>query len=212
MTQRVLVPIADGTEEMEAVIIIDILRRACAEVTVASVGPLEVTASRGVKLVADTTIEACRDEDFDLIVLPGGIPGAEHLRDSALLTQLLTRQRARDRWYGAICAAPAVVLAHHGLLGPEQATCHPAFTDQLPDTRLADQSVVVAGRCVTSQGAGTAMVFALRLVELLFDRPTADAVATAMVAPPCLTKTDPKGYKKEGQRALFPCFPVREWV
>jgi 4-methyl-5(b-hydroxyethyl)-thiazole monophosphate biosynthesis len=184
MTQRVLVPIADGTEEMEAVVIIDVLRRAGAEVTVASVGALQVTASRGVKLVADTTIEACREKVFDLIVLPGGIPGAEHLRDSSVLTDLLTRQRARDRWYGAICAAPAVVLAHHGLLGPEQATCHPAFVDQLPDASRADRPVVVAGRCVTSQGAGTALAFALRLVELLFDRATADGVATGMVAFP----------------------------
>jgi 4-methyl-5(b-hydroxyethyl)-thiazole monophosphate biosynthesis len=183
MTQRVLVPIADGSEEMEAVIIIDVLRRAGAEVTLASVGDRQVTASRGVTIVADTTIDTCRDAVFDLIVLPGGIPGAEHLRDSVILTDLLSGQRAQDRWYAAICAAPAVVLAHHGLLGPERATCHPAFRDQLPDDSLADLPVVVAGRCVTSQGAGTALIFALQLVELLFDRSTADAVATGMAVP-----------------------------
>lgn len=184
MTLRVLVPIADGTEEMEAVIIIDVLRRAGADVTVASVGELQVTASRGVKLVADTRIDACRDAVFDLIVLPGGIPGAEHLRDSAVLIDLLRRQRSEARWYGAICAAPAVVLAHHGLLDPEIATCHPAFADQLPDTSQAHQPVVVAGRCVTSQGAGTAVAFALKLVELLIDRLTAESVAAGMVAGP----------------------------
>ena len=182
MTQRVLVPMADGTEEMEAVIIIDVLRRAGAEVTVASVGELVVTASRGVKLVADLKIEACRDEVYDMIVLPGGIPGAEHLRDSAALTGLLTRQREAGRWYGAICAAPAVVLAHHGLLGPEKATCHPAFTELLPDAGRAHERVLVTGRCVTSQGAGTALEFALKLVELLFDRKVAESVAAAMVA------------------------------
>jgi protein deglycase len=184
MTQRVLVPIADGTEEMEAVVIIDVLRRAGAQVTVASVGPLTVTASRGVKIVADIQIDACRDEAFDLIVLPGGIPGAEHLRDSVVLTDLLTRQRSDGRWYGAICAAPAVVLAHHGLLEPEKATCHPAFTGQLPDAGQAHQRVLVAGRCVTSQGAGTALEFALKLVELLFDREAAESVGAAMVAAP----------------------------
>lgn len=183
MTQRILVPIADGTEEMEAVVIIDVLRRAGADLTVASVGELQVTASRGVKLVADTRIDACREAVFDLIVLPGGIPGAEHLRDSSVLIDLLRRQRAEERWTGAICAAPAVVLAHHGLLD-SKATCHPNFVDQLPDTSLADQPVVVAGRCVTSQGAGTAMAFALKLVELLFDRPTAESVAVGMVAGP----------------------------
>jgi protein deglycase len=183
MAKRILVPIADGTEEMEAVIIIDVLRRAGAEVTVASVGELEVTASRGVKLIADARIDTCREEVFDLIALPGGMPGAEHLRDSSVLIDLLERQRAEGRWVGAICAAPAVVLAHHGLLD-SQATCHPNFVDQLPDTSLAGQPVVVAGRSVTSQGAGTAMAFALKLVELLFDRPTAASVATGMVAKP----------------------------
>jgi 4-methyl-5(b-hydroxyethyl)-thiazole monophosphate biosynthesis len=184
MKQRVLVPIADGTEEMEAITIIDVLRRAGAEVTIASVGDLQVTASRGVTIVADTTIDTCRDAVFDLIALPGGIPGAEHLRDSVILTDLLARQRTQARWYAAICAAPAVVLAHHGLLGPERATCHPSFRDQLPDDSLANLPVVVAGRCVTSQGAGTALAFALQLVELLFDRVTADTVATGMAAAP----------------------------
>jgi len=184
MNQRVLIPIADGTEEMEAVVIIDVLRRAGAAVTVASIGELQVTASRGVKLVADAKIEACRDETYDLIVLPGGIPGSEHLRDSSVLTELLIRQRAAGRWYGAICAAPAVVLAHHGLLEAEGATCHPAFTDQLPDASLAHRRVLVAGRCITSQGAGTALEFALKLVEILFDRDVSREVAEAMVAPP----------------------------
>ena len=182
MRKQVLVPVADGSEEMEAVTIIDILRRAGAEVTIASVGALQITASRGVKLLADTTVDSCRHRVFDLIVLPGGIPGAEHLRDSTVLTEMLRQQRDQDRWYGAICAAPAVVLARHGLLGPEGATCHPAFTDQLPDTRLSDRSVVVAGKCVTSQGPGTAMAFALQLVELLFDPETATDVAAGMVA------------------------------
>ena len=92
--RNVLVPIADGTEEIEAVCLIDVLRRAGAEVTVASVGDLQITASRGVKLVADCQIEDCRDDSFDLIVLPGGIPGAEHLRDSHPLVQLLRRHQA----------------------------------------------------------------------------------------------------------------------
>ena len=183
MPPRVLVPIADGTEELEAVTIIDVLRRAGAEVTVAAVHDLQVTASRGVKLVADTPIDACQGETYDMVVVPGGIPGAEHLRDSPVLRDLLVRQRAAGRWYGAICAAPAVVLGHHGLLGPEKATCHPGFADQLPDASQAHRSVVVSGRCITSQGAGTALAFALTLVERLFDRSTATEVATAMVAP-----------------------------
>jgi 4-methyl-5(b-hydroxyethyl)-thiazole monophosphate biosynthesis len=181
MRRKVLVPIADGTEEIEAVCIIDVLRRAGAEVTVASVGALQVTASRGVKLVADRLLEDCLDETYDLVALPGGIPGAEHLRDSTNLTSLLKLQAQQGRWFGAICAAPAVVLETHGLLENRRATCHPAFSEHLKnDEKMADR-VVVDGNCVTSRGPGTALEFALKLVELLFGEERAQAVAEPML-------------------------------
>lgn len=181
-TPRVLVPIADGTEEIEAVCIIDVLRRAGAAVTVASVGEKrQITASRGVRMVADCLIEDCRDETFDLIALPGGIPGAEHLRDSPTLLALLRRHQAADGWYGAICAAPAVVLSHHGLLGGRRATSHPAFADRLHDGRAEASRVVVDGKCVTSQGPGTALEFALTLVAILMGENKAAEVAAPMV-------------------------------
>ena len=179
--RKVLVPIADGTEEIEAVCIIDVLRRAGAEVIVASVGDLQVTASRGVRLVADCQIEDCRDDHFDMIALPGGIPGAEHLRDSPSLIQILRRHQADGGWYGAICAAPAVVLSHHGLLEGRQATGHPSFTQQLTDGQTIAERVVVDGKCVTSQGPGTALEFALTLVSRLYDDATAKAVAAPMI-------------------------------
>jgi len=179
--RRVLVPIADGTEEIEAVCIIDVLRRAGADVTVASVGNLQITASRGVKLVADCKIADCRDDDFDLIALPGGIPGAEHLRDSQPLVQLLRRHQAGGGWYGAICAAPSVVLSHHGLLGGRKATGHPSFTEQLTDGNPVAERVVVDGKCVTSQGPGTALEFALTLVAVLYDNAKAAEVAAPML-------------------------------
>jgi protein deglycase len=181
MTTNVLVPIADGTEEIEAVTIIDVLRRAGAEVTVASVGALQVTASRGVKLVADCLIEACKGREFDLVVLPGGIPGAEHLRDSPVLKEILLRQRSARKWYGAICAAPAVVLEPHGLLAHRRATCHPNHVGSLSDPSAAASRVVVDGNCVTSRGPGTALEFSLKLVELLFGREHMEAVAAPMV-------------------------------
>ena len=110
MNQTVLVPVADGTEELEAVAIIDVLRRAGATVTVASVtGARQIPASCGVVIGADALIEACVQKAYDLVVLPGGIPGAEHLRDSAALVGILRRQRETKRLYGAICASPAVV-------------------------------------------------------------------------------------------------------
>lgn len=177
----VLVPIADGSEEIEAVCIIDVLRRAGADVTVASVGARQITASRGVRIIADCTIADCQDREFDLIALPGGIPGAEHLRDSQPLIALLRRHQSAGNLVGAICAAPAVVLSHHGLLEGRRATGHPAFREQLTDGRSASQRVVVDGRCVTSQGPGTAIEFALTLVALLFDDAKAAEVAAPML-------------------------------
>jgi 4-methyl-5(b-hydroxyethyl)-thiazole monophosphate biosynthesis len=181
MTISVLVPIADGTEEIEAVTIIDVLRRAEAEVTVASVGALQVTASRGVKMVADCLIDACQERNFDLVVLPGGIPGAEHLRDNPVLKEILLRQKNSGKWYGAICAAPAVVLESHGLLADRRATCHPNHVQGLGDQSAVESRVVVDGNCVTSRGPGTAMEFSLKLVELLFGKERRKAVAAPMV-------------------------------
>lgn len=182
MAQKVLVPIADGIEEMEAITIIDVLRRAGVQVTVASVGATtQVTASRGVKLIADTRIDQCTGQDYDCIVLPGGMPGAELLRDSKPLTELLKKQKQRGARYAAICASPAVVLQHHGLL-PDNATCHPAFTDQLPNTTRAEERVVVDGKCVTSRGPGTALEFALELVSQLTSKDKAQQIAEQMLA------------------------------
>ena len=182
MSKTVLIPIADGTEELEAVTIIDVLRRAGGEVTVASVGSLQVTASRKVNLVADCLIDDCTDKTFDLIVLPGGLPGADHLRDCVPLIDMLKSQKQSERFYAAICASPAVALAPHGLLDDKQATCYPSCADQLPDSSRANLRVVVDGNCITSQGAGTALEFSIELARLLFGDVKAKQVAEAMLA------------------------------
>ena len=182
MQKTVLVPVADGTEELEAVAIIDVLRRAGATVTVASVsGARQITASRGVVIVADALIEACVQKEYDLVVLPGGIPGAEHLRDSVHLVSILKRQREKEGLYGAICASPAVVLEHHGLLAGRRATCHPGFVDQLTTKARIESRVVVDGNCLTSRGPGTAVEFALALVERLYGMVKREEVADPMV-------------------------------
>jgi 4-methyl-5(b-hydroxyethyl)-thiazole monophosphate biosynthesis len=183
MSKRVLVPIADGVEEIEAVCIIDVLRRAGAEVTVAAVDQLQVTASRGVKIVADCQIAECEACTYDLIALPGGMPGAENLRNSQVLTRMLVSQHQRRQPLGAICAAPAVVLQRHGLLAGRRATAHPAFMDRL-DAELADTGRVVNdGHITTSRGPGTAIEFALALVTVLFGREKANDVAAPMQVP-----------------------------
>lgn len=178
MSKTALVAVADGSEELEAVTIIDVLRRAKVEVTVASVAELNITASRGVKLVADGVIDDCKEKPYDLIVLPGGLPGAEHLRDNKTLIDMLKQQKKAGRLYAAICASPAVALAPHGLLDDKQATGYPGTEDKLP--KALNQRVVVDGNCITSQGPGTALEFAIELVRQLFDDAKAKQVADPM--------------------------------
>lgn len=182
---KVLVPIADGTEEMEAVIAIDVLRRAKVDVCVASAMPdrKDITASRGVRIVADAHLNDCTGQTWDMIVLPGGMPGASHLHDSAPLLQLLRDQLAGGRWLAAICAAPAVVLARHGLIPLATATCYPAYQQELSEhaRAVSQERVAVDGRLITSQGPGTATEFALKLVEVLCGEQVSVEVAKAMV-------------------------------
>ncbi|MCD6287125.1 MAG: DJ-1/PfpI family protein [Anaerolineae bacterium] len=180
VAKKALIPIADGSEEIEAVCIIDTLRRAEVDVTAASVmGRLEITAARGTMIVADALIEDCDNETYDVIALPGGIPGAEHLRDCAALIQIVTAQRDSGRLYGAICASPAVALLPHGLVAGRRATCFPSYLPVLAeaaDVEAVEDRVVVDGNLVTSRGPGTAIEFALMLIEILFSDP-AKAVA-----------------------------------
>ncbi|MBN1360832.1 MAG: DJ-1/PfpI family protein [Sedimentisphaerales bacterium] len=181
MAKKVLVPIADGSEEIEAVCIIDTLRRAGAEVTVASVGILQVVASRCVQFVADALIADCVNETYDCIALPGGMPGAEHLRDCEPLIAKLKEQKASGRLCAAICASPAVVFQPHGLLEGVRATCYPSFRDRLDPARASNDRIVVDKNCITSQGPATAIDFALKLVELLYSPTKAKEVAEAML-------------------------------
>ncbi|MBW2568870.1 MAG: DJ-1/PfpI family protein [Deltaproteobacteria bacterium] len=182
MSKKVLVPIADGIEEIEAACIIDVLRRAGASVTVASVDKLHVVAAHGVKLVADKLISDCTENVYDLIALPGGMPGAERLRDSKELELMLKRQESEGRLYAAICASPAVVFQHHGLIGRRKTTCYPSFVKQLDNTDAVESRVVVDDKCITSQGPSTALEFALKLVEMLYGKEKAKEVALPMLA------------------------------
>ena len=165
---RVLVPIAEGFEEIEAVTIVDLLRRAGIEVHTASLDGPRVTGSHDIALMADIALDAAVADDYDMIVLPGGMPGAEHLRNDPRVISLLRRFAAEGRYTAAICAAPSV-LAHAGLLEERAATSFPGFlsADSAPGIRLRDDAVVVDGKVVTSRGAGTAMEFGLVLIDLL---------------------------------------------
>lgn len=181
---RVLVPIAQGCEELEAVTIIDLLRRAGIEVVTAGLDEGPVTCSRGVVLVPDTTLDEVLDQEFDMIVLPGGLPGADHLQSDPRIIQLLQRMQERGGYIAAICAAPKV-LATAGLLEGRQATSYPGVLEamDLPRTRLLEKPVVADGRLVTSRGPGTAMDFALELIERLAGRETREAVEKPLMRP-----------------------------
>jgi len=185
MTKQALVPIADGSEEIEAVTIIDVLRRAGVEVTVASVGvgkTKQITAARGTNIVADSFIADCADKAWDLIAVPGGIEGADHLASSEILDQLLRSQAQQGKFYAAICAAPAVVLGSKGLLADKTATSHPRFYQSLIAKEVDTESrVVVDGNCITSQGPGTAIDFALELVEQICGIVKREEVASPLV-------------------------------
>ncbi|PIN16558.1 putative transcriptional regulator DJ-1 [Handroanthus impetiginosus] len=179
---KILVPIANGTEEMEAVIIIDVLRRAKAEVVVASVeDKLEILASRKVKLVADVLLDEAINRSYDLIVLPGGLVGAQAFANSEKLVNLLKKQRESNKLYGAICASPALVLEPHGLLKGKKATAFPAMCNKLSDPSEAENRVVVDGNLVTSRGPGTSMEFALVITEKFFGRQKALELAKTML-------------------------------
>jgi 4-methyl-5(b-hydroxyethyl)-thiazole monophosphate biosynthesis len=165
---RVLVPLAEGFEEIEAVTIVDLLRRADIEVRTASLAEREVTGSHGITVVADARLDEVDAGEYDMIVLPGGMPGTTHLKSDPRIIRLLRQFAESGRYTAAICAAPSV-LAHAGLLEGRKATSYPGFltSDSAPGIRLSEDPVVVDGKVATSRGPGTAVPFGLALIELL---------------------------------------------
>lgn len=166
---RVLIPLAPGCEEIEAVTVIDILRRADIEVVSAGLDAHPVRASRGTVLVPDTTLDEALRHKFDMVVLPGGQPGTSNLAKDVRIPDLLKRMAHQDRYVAAICAAPSV-LAAAGLLDDRHATSFPGALDAFPRVRQQHETVVEDGKIITSRGPGTAMDFALTLVERLAGR------------------------------------------
>jgi 4-methyl-5(b-hydroxyethyl)-thiazole monophosphate biosynthesis len=183
---RVLVPLAGGFEEIEAVTIVDVLRRGGVDVVVAGLagtGPVE--GSHGIAVEAPAALDAVLENTFDAIVLPGGEPGATHLAADARLAALLRRHGQEGRPLAAICAAP-LVLAGQGLLRDRAATSHPSVETQLRDAgaRYSDARVVRDGQVLTSRGPGTALEFALAVLELLGRGDRAAELRRAMLVHP----------------------------
>jgi 4-methyl-5(b-hydroxyethyl)-thiazole monophosphate biosynthesis len=178
---RIIVPLAEGFEEIEAIAVIDILRRADVEVVVAGVGGKSITGSHGITVLCDREIGGCDAANADGIVLPGGLPGATNLRESAAVCDRILEINESGRAVGAICAAPTV-LSSLGLLSGRKATCHPNHIQELKDCVYTERAVVVDGNIVTSRGAGTAVQFAAELVRILVSKEKADEILAGIVA------------------------------
>jgi DJ-1 family protein len=164
-----LVFLAPGFEEIEAITVIDVLRRAEIETVVAGLVQNPIAASRQTRHLAEVHIaNVDPEEKFEVVVLPGGAEGAKHLGESKWVGEWLTRQRERDQWVAAICAAPTALLKH-GWLKPEQKIiAHPSVHGEFPAGQIqADQRVVVDGKLITSLAAGSAMEFAFEIVRQL---------------------------------------------
>lgn len=182
MAIKVLVPVAHDSEEIEAVCIVDTLRRAGAEVMVASVEDNKlVRMSRGVCVQADKLISEVQNEVFDCIAVPGGMPGAERCRDSAILTKMLKAHKEQGKFIAAICASPAVVFQTHGLLEGEKAVAYPCFMDKFPANVRGEGRVCVSNKIVTSVGPSSAIEFALKLVEVLYNEEQAKKIASQLL-------------------------------
>jgi 4-methyl-5(b-hydroxyethyl)-thiazole monophosphate biosynthesis len=179
---KVLVPLADGCEEIEAVTIIDLLRRAGIEVVTAGLKPGIVKASRGVQLVPDVTLDVALQDAYDMVVLPGGMPGASNLKSDVRIIELLKKMAAAGQYTAAICAAP-MVLAEAGVLNGKRATSYPGFLDAFPGVTVSADAGVQDGQVLTSRGPGTAMDFALTLVETLTGAEKRQQVEAALVRP-----------------------------
>lgn len=179
---RTLVPLAQGCEELEAVTVIDLLRRAGLEVVSAGLDAQPVKASRGVVLIPDTTLDNVMSESFDMIVLPGGLPGADHLNQDPRIHTLLQTMNRNGKYTAAICAAPKV-LASAGLLDGRKATGYPGVLEKTGQAGIdiSPGAVVRDGTVITSRGPGTAMDFALELIEVMAGRDKRLEVEQALV-------------------------------
>lgn len=181
MARRALVPLALGFEEIEAVTIVDVLRRAGVEVVVAALAKSPVRGAHGIAIEADTSLDEAQQGSFDLLVLPGGQPGTRHLGQDPRVLALVRDFAAAKKTVAAICAAPWV-LAQAGVLEGASVTSHPSVRGQLGPARVdATARVVSSGSILTSQGPGTALEFALALAAECAGQKLADELARAMI-------------------------------
>ena len=176
---RVLVPLADGCEELEAVTIIDLLRRAGIEVVAAGLHDGPVTASRGVRILPDMSLDEALEGDYDMVALPGGLSGSDTLAADERVNSILKRMNESGRFVGAVCAAPKV-LVRIGILDGKQATAYPGVLQAELHPNISGNAVTLDGHVITSRSAGTVMDFALAIIEALEGRDLRDEVEQSL--------------------------------
>ncbi len=177
---KVVILLAEGFEEVEAVAIIDVLRRAEIETVIAGLHAGPVASARKVRVVPDSTIDAVQADAFDMLVLPGGQPGADNLNADPRVKALIRDFAAKGKITAAICAAP-YVLANAGVLEGKRVTSYPSYRNRLGGARYEERTVVSDGPVLTSRGAGTALNFGLALVERLAGADKARVIKEAML-------------------------------
>ena len=176
----ILVFLANGFEETEAIAPIDILRRNGQKVVTVGIGEEVITSSHGVTVATDTTeIDAVVSDEVDMIVLPGGMPGTLNLEKSRTVQDFIDYCAANGKYIGAICAAPSI-LGRKGLLKGKKATCFPGFEEFLDGAEFTGAPVEQDGNIITARGAGVALEFGLKLVEVLSGKPASDKIREAM--------------------------------
>jgi 4-methyl-5(b-hydroxyethyl)-thiazole monophosphate biosynthesis len=175
-----VVLLADGFEEVEAMAIIDVLRRAEIDTVIAGLHSGPVTSARQVKVIPDTVIDTVKADDFDMIVLPGGQPGSDNLNADLRVKELIRSFSQKGKLTGAICAAP-IVLANAGVLRGKHATSYPSYKDKLGGAVYEEKTVVEDGNILTSRGAGTALSFGLAIVARLINKEKAQKIKEAML-------------------------------
>lgn len=179
--KNIAVHLAEGFEEIEATSIIDVLRRAEFKVNIVSItGTFEVKGSHDITILADSLFEDVDYSNIDMIVLPGGMPGAANLKAHSGLREEILNFNDMGKPLGAICAAP-MVIGNLGILKDKNATCYPGFEDELHGAVITGNDVELAGNVVTGKGAGVAIKFALKIVEMIRGKKEADELAKKMI-------------------------------
>lgn len=179
--KKVILFFANGTEEVEALTAVDLLRRAGAEVTLVGIGGKNVIGSHGIRITADISEDEISSFDYDMVVVPGGMPGTMHMDASAVVDQTLSTVSENGGFLAAICAAP-LVLGKRGYLKGKNAICYPGFESYLDGAVISGSRVCRDGKIITAAGAGVALDFALALIEALFGEEKANEIRASVLA------------------------------